>query len=59
MKGSKVTKLMLDGYGSFLGVEKGCLVVKNKSGSKKRYPLFENEIGEIRLPKRIRGIEIR
>lgn len=59
MTKSKVQKLIRNDYGSFLGVKKGCFVVKGKSGDEKRYPLFENEIGEIRLRKRIRGIEIR
>jgi CRISPR-associated protein Cas1 len=49
VRGSKVSKLVLDDYGSFLGVEKGCFVVKGKSGDEKRYPLFENEIGEIQI----------
>jgi CRISPR-associated protein Cas1 len=46
---SKTAKLFLDDYGSFLGVEKGCFVVKGKSGDEKRFPLFENEIGEIQI----------
>jgi CRISPR-associated protein Cas1 len=46
---SKTAKLILDDYGSFLGVEKGCFVVKGKSGDEKRFPLFENEIGEIQI----------
>jgi len=39
-------RLVLDGYGSFLGMEKGCFVVKDKDGEVERYPLFEREIGE-------------
>jgi CRISPR-associated protein Cas1 len=46
---AKTAKLILDDYGSFLGVKKGCFVVKKKSGDEKRYPLFENEIGEIQI----------
>jgi len=42
-------RLVLDGYGSFLGMEKGCFVVKDKDGSVERYPLFEKEIGEVVL----------
>jgi len=49
MKGSKVSKLVLDDYGSHLGMEKGCFTVKNKEGTVIRYPLFENEIGEVIL----------
>ena len=43
-----MVKVVLDSYGSFLGMEKGCFVVRNK-GKVKKYPLFENEIGEFRL----------
>jgi CRISPR-associated protein Cas1 len=46
---SKTVKIVLDSFGSFLGREKGCLVVKNREGKLKRYPLFENEIDEIRV----------
>jgi len=42
-------RLVLDGYGSFLGMEKGCFVVRDKDGSVERYPLFEKEIGEVVL----------
>lgn len=45
----KTEKIVLDDYGSFIGVEKGCFVVKGKNGDEKRYPLFENEIGEIQI----------
>jgi len=46
---SKVLKLVLDDYGSYLGMEKGCFTVRNKKGSVERYPLFESEIGEIQI----------
>jgi CRISPR-associated endonuclease Cas1 len=46
---TKVLKLMLDDYGSYLGMEKGCFIVKDKNDNVERYPLFENEIGEIVL----------
>jgi CRISPR-associated protein Cas1 len=46
---TKIKKLYLDSFGSFLGCEKGCLVVKNKEGKTARYPLSENEIGEVRI----------
>jgi CRISPR-associated protein Cas1 len=49
MKGSKVSKLILDGHGSYLGMEKGCFIVKDKYENVERYPLFENEIGEVIL----------
>jgi CRISPR-associated protein Cas1 len=46
---AKTQKLVLDSNGSYLGMEKGCLTVKDKSGNVDRYPLFENEIGEVVL----------
>lgn len=46
---TKTARIVLDSYGSFLGREKGCLVVKDNEGRKKRYPLSENEISEIRV----------
>jgi CRISPR-associated protein Cas1 len=42
-------KLVLDGNGSYLGMEKGCYVLRGKSGEIERYPLFEQEIGEVIL----------
>lgn len=46
---AKTLKLMLNGYGSYLGMEKGCFVVKDRDGKTDKYPLFESEIGEIQL----------
>ena len=46
---SKVLKLALDDYGSYLGMERGCFVVKDKNGNVQKYPLFESEIGEIQI----------
>lgn len=45
----KTAKIALNGYGSFLGREKGCLVIRDRDGNEKKYPLFENEIGEIQI----------
>jgi CRISPR/Cas system-associated endonuclease Cas1 len=45
----KTLKIVLDGYGSFLGRDKGCFVIRDKKGQEKRYPLFESEIGEIQV----------
>lgn len=47
--GSKVQKIVLDSQGSYLGMEKGCFIVKDRKGNSKRYPLFEKEIGEVIL----------
>lgn len=49
MRKAKVRKLFLDGYGSFLGMDKGCFIVKDKHGKVQKYPLFEEEIGEVVL----------
>ena len=45
MRKAKVKKIVLDSYGSYLGVEKGCLVVKTKSEKVSKYPMFETEVG--------------
>jgi hypothetical protein len=45
----KTVKIALEGFGSYLGMEKGCFIVKNREGHIKKYPLFESEIGEIQL----------
>lgn len=31
LRKAKVKKIVLDGYGSFLGMEKGCYIVRNKN----------------------------
>jgi len=46
---ANVQKIVLDGYGSYLGMEKGCFVVRDKHGESWKYPLFESEIGEVVL----------
>jgi len=45
----KVVKLVVDSFGSFLGMEKGCIVLRDKKGNTKKYPMFETEIGEVVL----------
>jgi len=49
MRKAKVKKIVLDSYGSFLGMEKGCFVVRDKHDKVQKYPLFEEEIGEVIL----------
>lgn len=44
-----MAKLVLDDHGSYLGMEKGCFVLKDKEGKVDRYPLFEKEIDEVVL----------
>jgi len=46
---SKVSKIIVEGYGNYLGMEKGCFVVRDRQGNVQRYPLFENEVGEVIL----------
>ncbi len=49
MTRTKTQKIVLDSNCSYLGMEKGCFTVKNKDGKTAKYPLFENEIGEVVL----------
>ena len=49
MPRAKTQKLLLNNYGSYLGMEKGCFAVKDKDGNVSKYPLFETEIGEVVL----------
>jgi CRISPR-associated protein Cas1 len=44
---AKTQKIVLNGNGSYLGMEKGCFIVKDKDGNVQRFPMFEEEIGEI------------
>jgi CRISPR-associated protein Cas1 len=46
---TKTVKIALESFGSYLGMEKGCFVVKDRNGETKRYPLFENEISEVQI----------
>jgi len=46
---AKVLTINLEGNGYYLGMEKGCFVIRDKKGNTERVPLFENEIGEVVL----------
>jgi CRISPR-associated protein Cas1 len=46
---TKTQKIVLESNGFFLGMEKGCFIVKDREGKSEKYPLFESEIGEIQL----------
>jgi CRISPR/Cas system-associated endonuclease Cas1 len=46
---TKTIKITLEGYGSYLGMKKGCFTVKNREGQTEKYPLFENQIDAIRI----------
>jgi CRISPR-associated protein Cas1 len=49
VQGSKVLKIELSDYGSYLGRDEGCFELRDKTGKKKRYPHFQKEIGECTL----------
>ncbi|MHA1974417.1 MAG: CRISPR-associated endonuclease Cas1 [Candidatus Hodarchaeales archaeon] len=49
MKGKKGFKIILNSYGNYLGMEKGCIVLRDKEGNEKKYPLVEDTIGEVVL----------
>ena len=49
MNQARSQRIVMDGYGSFLGMEKGCFIVRDIEGAVERYPLFEREIGEVVL----------
>lgn len=44
---AKILTINLEGNGYYLGMEKGCFVVRDRDGNVQCFPLFENEIGEI------------
>lgn len=46
---TKTHKLNTNEFGSFLGRNRGCLVLRDRAGTEKRYPLFESEICEIQI----------
>jgi CRISPR-associated protein Cas1 len=45
----KVVNLLVDTYGNYLGMDKGCIILRDKNKKEKKYPLFEAEIGEVVL----------
>jgi CRISPR-associated endonuclease Cas1 len=49
MREVKTVNLNLDTYGNYLGIEKGCLIVRDAKRKEKRYPLSEAAIGEVVL----------
>jgi CRISPR-associated protein Cas1 len=46
---AKTRKIVLDGYGSYLKMDKGCFVVRNREGKEESYPTLEMDLGEITL----------
>ncbi len=49
MARKKDIKIILDTYGNYLGMEKGCIILRDKKRKETRYPLIENTVGEIVL----------
>ena len=49
MSRKKDIKIILDTYGNYLGMEKGCIVLRDKKGEESRYPIFEDTVSEIIL----------
>ena len=49
MVNKKANRLVLADHGSYLGMEKGCFVVRDRKGNSEKYPLFEKEISEVVL----------
>ena len=46
---SKVVNLVVDTFGNYLGMDRGCIILRDKKRTEQKYPLFESEIGEIFL----------
>ena len=46
---SKVVNLLVDTFGNYLGMDRGCVVLRDKERNEKKYPLFEDQIGEVVL----------
>jgi len=42
-------RIVMDGNGSYLGMSKGCFVLRDRKGNEEKYPLFENQIKEVVL----------
>jgi CRISPR-associated protein Cas1 len=46
---SKIGKIFLDDAGAFLGRGEGCLIISDKKRNIEKYPLFENQVGEVQV----------
>lgn len=49
VQGSKILKVELSDYGSYLGRAQGCFELRDKTGKVEHYPHFKKEIGEVAL----------
>lgn len=48
-KRSKIVNVVVSSFGNYLGIEKGCIILRDKNKKEQKYPLFESEIGEVVL----------
>jgi len=46
---TKTVKIALEGFGSFLGAQEGCLVVRDRLGKMAKFPLVENQIAGVQI----------
>jgi hypothetical protein len=49
MARKKDIKIILDTFGNYLGMQKGCIVLSDKDRNETKYPLIEDAVGEIVL----------
>ena len=47
--GNRRVKLRLDTYGNYLGMEKGCLILRDINRNIRKLPYYETDIEEIAL----------
>ena len=45
----KVLNLQVNTYGNYLGIDKGCITLRDKEKNVQSYPLSEAEVGEVVL----------
>jgi CRISP-associated protein Cas1 len=48
-KRAKVVNVVVSTFGNYLGIDKGCIILRDKNKKEQKYPLFEAEIGEVVL----------
>lgn len=49
MNHARSQRIVMDGNGSYLGMSKGCFILRDRKGNEEKYPLFENQIKEVVL----------
>ena len=47
---SRTEKIALEGYGSYMGRDEGCFIIRDSKGNVQRYSQYQKEIGET-IPK--------